>query len=77
MFRLLEKVIKFLRNLFWTDYDICYEEMESRGIGVFGMCCGLVGGDRHTDYLSYECVSCPHLVLGCKTVDKSEVAGSE
>lgn len=34
--------------------------MENRGIAVFGMCGGVVGGDRSTEYLSIDCIDCPH-----------------
>lgn len=49
--------------------DHCYKMMEDRGIAVFGMCGGVVGGDRYTEYLSYECVDCPYHVF----VDKKEL----
>lgn len=34
-------------------------------------CCGgLAGGTKYTDYLSEQCIDCPHLVLGCKPKDR-------
>ena len=40
--------------------EACYDEMEGRGIAVFGICNGVTGGDRFTDYLNYSCVDCPY-----------------
>ena len=36
--------------------------MEKQGLAVFEMCQGKVGGDRTTEYLSYECIDCPYFV---------------
>ncbi len=55
-----------------TDYDKCYSEMELTGNAVFGMCCGLTGGTSATEYLSEQCVSCPHLRLAPKSEEKGE-----
>lgn len=43
--------------------EACYDVMEERGIASFGMCNGVVGGDRYTEYLSYQCVDCPYHVF--------------
>lgn len=64
-------------DLFRTDYDKCYSEMESSGDAVFGMCCGLSGGTRATEYLSEQCVSCPYLSLAPTSVKKGEEDGTE
>lgn len=60
-----------------TDYDRCYSEMESSGDAVFGMCCGLSGGTRATEYLSEQCISCPHLSLTPTSAEKGEEDGIE
>lgn len=52
-----------------TDYDNCYNDMEDRGIAIFGSCGGVVGGDSNTEYLSEMCVSCPYYVSVPKTND--------
>lgn len=44
-------------------YEYCYTDMEHKGIAAMGCCSGVVGGTRATEYLSEQCVSCPHLVL--------------
>ena len=49
------KQIRYNRSL-----ESCYNSMEEQGIAVFGMCTGVVGGDRSTEYLSIECINCPH-----------------
>lgn len=61
----MKKLLKFIKKK-WEDfcfkwsYDQCYTEMENAGIAVFGMCNGVVGGDVTTNYLSYQCIECPH-----------------
>lgn len=47
----------------YFSHDSCYNDMEQRGIAVFGMCCGVVGGDANSNYLSYQCMDCPYLTL--------------
>jgi hypothetical protein len=64
-------------NLCKTDYDECYSEMESSGIAVFGECCGMSGGTSSTEYLSEQCVSCPHLCLAPTSIEKGEKDGTE
>ena len=49
------KQIRYNRSL-----ESCYNDMENRGIAVFGMCGGVVGGDHSTEYLSIECINCPY-----------------
>ena len=71
-------VVIFLGFVCWvidlcrTDYDKCYLEMESSG-----MCCGLSGGTRATEYLSEQCVSCPYLSLAPTSAEKGEKDGDE
>lgn len=55
-----------------TEYDKCYSEMEDIGIAVFGLCGGVTGGTSATDYLSEQCVSCPHLSLASINEEKGE-----
>lgn len=38
----------------------CYKQREKEGTAIFGMCGGLVGGDKATDYLQYSCVDCKY-----------------
>lgn len=42
--------------------ECCYDEMESRGVAVFGCCSGLAGGDKLSGCLHYECIDCPYFV---------------
>lgn len=49
------KQIRYNRSL-----ESCYNDMENRGVAVFGMCGGVVGGDHSTEYLSIECINCPY-----------------
>ena len=43
----------------WSS-ESCYNNMEDQGIAVFGMCTGVVSEDRSTEYLSINCIDCPH-----------------
>ena len=45
-----------------AHYDQCYDHMEAKGDAVFGMCCGIAGGDSNSGNLCYDCISCPYLV---------------
>lgn len=47
----------------YFSHNSCYNDMERRGIAVFGMCCGVVGGDNNSEYLSCQCMDCPYLTL--------------
>ena len=58
---MFKKLFYKIKNYF--SYEKCYKTMESQGIAVSGMCKGVTGGDRFTDYLSYKCVDCPYLTL--------------
>lgn len=53
-------VVVIKRVFFTSYYDKCYEDMENRGVTIFGTCYGQSGGDKYTDYLSYSCVDCPY-----------------
>lgn len=44
-------------------YDKCYSDMEQEVYAAMGCCGGLSGGTRSTEYLSEQCIDCPHLVL--------------
>ena len=61
--RLLEKIVKFIRNLVFSYYESCYTDMEYRGIASMGCCCGVVGGTSATEYLSETCIECPYHVM--------------
>ena len=50
--------------------ESCYKSMEYQGNAVFGMCSGVVGGDRSTEYLSINCIDCPYYVLHTGSRDK-------
>ena len=42
------------------SYENCYDSMEGKGLAVFGSCCGVVGGDKITDYTNESCLGCPY-----------------
>lgn len=44
--------------------DYCYDEMERSGDALLNCCGGVVGGDMHSLYLSYDCIGCPYFVEG-------------
>lgn len=56
----MKAIFKRLRA--WWTKESCYKQMESAGVAVFGMCGGVVGGDRSTDYLAYSCMGCKYWV---------------
>lgn len=56
----IKSLIKAAKH--WFSRQKCYTSMENAGIAIFGCCSGLVGGDRSTDYLQCECISCPYYV---------------
>lgn len=58
--------------LLTPEYDKCYSEMEREGYAAMGCCGGVVGGTSATEYLSENCIGCPHLVLGCNPKDGKE-----
>lgn len=49
-------------EVFTSDYDKCYDDMETDGYAAFECCSGICGGTNHTNYLSEMCVSCPYFV---------------
>lgn len=57
--------IKFLveKIKYYFSHKYCYDCMEREGNAVFGMCCGVAGGDLNSGYLSYQCINCPYLTL--------------
>ena len=61
MFDKIKKIIEKIKNYF--SHETCYNDMEKQGIAVFGMCCGVTGGDRNSEYLSSQCMDCPYLTL--------------
>lgn len=63
---MFKKLFRKIKKYF--SHERCYKTMETQGIAVFGMCKGITGGDRFTDYLSYQCVDCPYSILA----DRSE-----
>ena len=61
---MLEKIRKWIKRMIYkSSHQYCYDMREAEGIAVFGSCCGVVGGDRFSGYLAYQCVDCPYLVL--------------
>ena len=55
-----KELLQKVRHKLSRNY--CYTEMEYRGIAAFGCCSGLVGGDKLSGYLQYECIDCPYYV---------------
>lgn len=42
--------------------ESCYTKREYEGHAAMGLCSGLAGGDKNSNYLQYECIGCPHYV---------------
>jgi hypothetical protein len=62
MTKILKKIGGWLRSIICNRYSNCYLEREGEGIAIFGLCGGLLGGDKHSDYVQYECIDCPYFV---------------
>ena len=63
MDRLIKKIKQLMRKIqYELSHERCYEEMEEDGIASNGKCCGMVGGDRTTDYTAEFCLDCPYFV---------------
>lgn len=58
----LKEFYKKIRYRLSRDY--CYDEMERSGDALLNCCGGVVGGDMHSLYLSYDCIGCPYFVEG-------------
>ena len=63
MNKVLSKVLNFLKNIIFTDYDSCYKDMENKGSAHSNCCNGIVGGSSATEYVSETCLGCPYLKL--------------
>ena len=62
--KMLDKIKRLIEKIkYYFSHEACYNDMEQQGIAVFGMCCGVTGGDRNSEYLSYQCMDCPYLTL--------------
>lgn len=63
-------LINFIKRIKYVlSRDACYEDMRKRGYAFFQCCGGRVGGDKYTEYLSYDCVDCPYYVDGFSVKD--------
>lgn len=63
MKNLIFSIKNFISKLFPPAcYQMCYKERKQEGYAVFGMCCGFMSGDNHTEYIPCTCVDCPYLV---------------
>lgn len=50
-----------IQEKIYGSYERCYSEQEYSGNAAMGLCGGLTGGTRLTDYLSESCIECPYL----------------
>ena len=58
---MVKRIKEWLKQIRYNwSFESCYNNMEDKGIAVFGMCTGVVGGDRSTEYLSIGCIDCPY-----------------
>ena len=58
----LKELYKKIRYRLSRDY--CYEKMKRSGHAFLNCCGGQMGGDKYTEYLSYDCVDCPYYMPG-------------
>ena len=61
----------WLKKFFDIGNDRCFEEHKNAD----GICYGLMGGDRNTDYLAETCVSCKHHTMFCRKILKEKNNG--
>lgn len=62
--KLFDKIYQICYNLqekIFGSYEACYTKREYSGDAAMGLCGGMVGGTKATEYLSEQCVGCPHL----------------
>ena len=58
---MIKKMYKLFKQIkYKLSIECCYDQMENRGHAIFGKCVGLSGGDRSTEYLSYDCIGCSY-----------------
>ena len=58
---MIKRIKEWLKQIRYNwPLETCSNSMEEQGIAVFGICTGVVGGDRNTEYLSIDCIDCPH-----------------
>lgn len=61
MERLIKKVKQLMKKIrYELSHESCYDKMEEDGVAKNGNCCGVVGGDRTTDYTAEFCLDCPY-----------------
>ena len=61
MSRLKSLFHNFSKESGFKRKESCFERMIKDGnITVNKKCVGRVGGDNHTDFLSYDCMNCVH-----------------
>ncbi len=54
------KILNKYLNIFSKEY--CFDRMIKAGnVTKNKRCGGLMGGDKHTNYLNYSCVDCKYL----------------
>lgn len=63
---MIERIKNFLIWIFDMDHERCYSRRRSQDgfTQEDKSCCGMVGGDRFTDYLCYSCIGYPYLKFG-------------
>lgn len=49
-----------VKNFTEPYHDKCFKEFKKSHPETKDKCGGAVGGDRHSNYLSYECIDCPY-----------------
>lgn len=61
---LLDKIKLLIEKIrYYFSHKSCYDDRERQGKAMFGMCCGIAGGDSNSEYLNYACMDCPYLTL--------------
>lgn len=56
----------FYKTLRYRHYKKCFDTYSNQK----DYCMGLVGGDKATGYLQYDCIECPFLRLNYEEIEK-------
>lgn len=60
IFKRIYVTLQAIHSLFKITHEPCYLQRQKEGIATVYGCNGLVGGDRSTNYLQYQCIDCPY-----------------
>ena len=58
---MIEKIKTFIAKIKTRiKYNLCFRDMEYKGIAVFSMCCGIKYNDMRLPKYARRCITCPY-----------------